>query len=158
MTVSVPDPPATTGASGTPARDPARDALVARWLRMAEQDLHAARLATRDPGFVARIPCYHAQQAAEKAVKAALTALGRRIAWAHDLDALALGLPPAWAVRQTNLPRGVLTQWATETRYPGSLPDPTVGDAGSAVATAQRVLDLIVGDLRANGLWPPPAP
>jgi HEPN domain-containing protein len=125
---------------------------------MAEEDLQAARLATRDPGFVARIPCYHAQQAAEKAIKGALPALGQRVAWIHDLDALALGLPPAWTVRQASLPLGALTQWATETRYPGNLPDPTVGDAQSAVATARRVLDLIDGDLRANGLWPSPAP
>jgi HEPN domain-containing protein len=125
---------------------------------MAEEDLQAATLATRDPGFVARIPCYLAEQAAEKAIKAGLTALGVPFRWIHDLDALALALPPTWAIHKANLPLAVLTQWATETRYPGSLPDPTVGDATASVATAQRVLDLISADLRADGLLPPPAP
>ena len=70
---------------------------------MAEEDLQAATLATRDPGFVARIPCYLAEQAAEKAIKAGLTALGVPFRWIHDLDALALALPPTWAIHQANL-------------------------------------------------------
>ena len=42
------------------------------WLRFAHHDLAAARLLLTDVDLPARMACFHAQQAAEKALKASL--------------------------------------------------------------------------------------
>jgi HEPN domain-containing protein len=45
---------------------------VERWLRYALVDLTGAERAIQLGGFGPSLPCYHAQQAAEKALKAGL--------------------------------------------------------------------------------------
>ncbi|HWB71115.1 MAG TPA: HEPN domain-containing protein [Egibacteraceae bacterium] len=64
-------------------RDPRREGL--RWLRQAEADLEAARLLRER---LAALACFHAQQAAEKALKAVLYAAGERVVLRHSLGAL----------------------------------------------------------------------
>lgn len=64
-------------------RDPLREA--ARWLHQAQTDLGAAHLLT--DGFPA-LACFHAQQAAEKALKAVLYAAGNRPVLGHAIAEL----------------------------------------------------------------------
>lgn len=49
--------------------------VAARWLAYADSDLAVARGADR-PGVLTETLCFHAQQAAEKAIKAVLVAGG----------------------------------------------------------------------------------
>lgn len=64
---------------------PDRFRVATYWLRAAEQDAQAAMdLAERMPN----IACFHAQQAAEKALKAALTAVAGDTARSHLSDTL----------------------------------------------------------------------
>lgn len=51
--------------------DPETRAFVASWFRFADEDLAAAHATS----VSSRIRCFHAQQAAEKALKGALTFL-----------------------------------------------------------------------------------
>ena len=64
-----------------------------KWLRFAEADLAAARSLLATPDLPARIACFHAHQATEKALKASLVASGTPFRKTHDL-AILVGLQP----------------------------------------------------------------
>ena len=75
------------------------------WLRFATEDLDVAqRLLTVDEA-PPRHACALAQQAAEKALKAALVLEGIDFPFRHDLDALRNLLPDTWSVRRTHTDR-----------------------------------------------------
>jgi len=59
-----------------------------RWLRYAREDLAAARALGERAGGAPRQSCRLAQQAAEKAIKAALVFLRIDFPRSHDLDLL----------------------------------------------------------------------
>jgi HEPN domain-containing protein len=91
--------------------------------------------------------CFHAQQAAEKAVKAVLVACGGSVPRTHDIAFLLDQLPTfvAQSPPITILP--VLTKYAVQNRYPGQdLPVSAVDRkkalrlAGHAVAWAEAVI------------------
>lgn len=87
------------------------------WLRQARVDLGVARLA---PEGMDREPfAFHAQQAAEKALKAVLLARGIHFPLVHDLDRL-LELLERGGVSTPDTVRraGVLSGYAVITRYP----------------------------------------
>ena len=80
-----------------------------RWLRFSEEDLSvASRLMTGIP-TAPRHACWLCQQAAEKALKAALVLEGIEFSFTHDLDALRNRLPENWSVRTTHADLAELT-------------------------------------------------
>lgn len=114
--------------------DPARTAR--RWLETARQDLAFARHAA-DAGFHAPA-CFHAHQAAEKAMKAVHYARGARAVYGHGirqlierLDEPDLGglLPGARELDLLYLP----------TRYPNGLDDGTPGEAFSSEQSSRAL-------------------
>lgn len=93
---------------------------VDRWMRYAREDLRAASLLAGNGG-VPRAACFHAQQAAEKAIKAIFVFLQTDFPYVHDLNRLRNSLPEGWPVKE-NLPDlSGLSLWAVESRYPGDL-------------------------------------
>ena len=119
-------------------------ALARRWLQYAEDDLRAA---TEARGIlVAWQCCFHAQQAAEKAIKGGLTLAGVAFPRRHDLVSLQALLPGDWPARHEMLPLEWLSRWAVEARYPAELPDATEDDADRAVRAATEVVRCIVRD------------
>ncbi|MDR7489356.1 MAG: HEPN domain-containing protein [Armatimonadota bacterium] len=66
--------------------------------------------------FVPRHVCWLAQQAAEKALKAALILEGVDFPFRHDLDALRNLLPEGWSVKDEHPDLTELTEWAVEAR------------------------------------------
>ncbi len=113
------------------------------WLRFAEADLAAARSLLATPDLPARIACFHAHQATEKALKASLIATGTPFRKTHDL-AILVGLQPE-AIRSLlgDVDLELLQPWAVDARYPGDLPDATTSEASSAVTTAAEILAVI---------------
>ena len=69
-----------------------RPEVVASWLAYAESDLAVAGGADR-PGVLTETLCFHAQQAAEKAIKAGLVAGGAEPPRTHDLEMLLAAVP-----------------------------------------------------------------
>ncbi|MHB0877401.1 MAG: HEPN domain-containing protein [Anaerolineae bacterium] len=122
-----------------------------RWLRYALDDLAGAQVALVTPGMVPRHACWLAQQAAEKAIKAALVLLQRQFPRTHDLDALRNRLPDEWAVRVRWRSLMELSQWSVEARYPGDLPDATERDADQAVCLAAMVVESLRQDMADRG-------
>ena len=120
------------------------DAL--RWLRYSGEDLDVARVLLTTSSAASRHVCWLSQQAAEKALKAALVLEGNEFPFTHDLDALRNRLPDGWKVRTTHADLAELTQWAVETRYPGDWPEATESDALRAEVEARAVHDSVAAE------------
>ena len=100
---------------------------------------------------VPRQACWLAQQAAEKAVKGALVFLHIDFPKSHDLDLLRRFVPEDWRLKTAPEDLAELSEWSVEARYPGDWAEATVADAQRAVALAQEVMQILVGDLRRCG-------
>ena len=87
-------------------------------MNRARSNLRRAR--ERTPGTYLEDPCFDAQQAAEKAVKALLVERGIDFPYVHDL-AEPTGILAADGLEIPRMVRRAarLTQCATSTRYPG---------------------------------------
>ena len=117
--------------------------LALGWIRKADSDLSDARrtIASEGPYDTA---CFHAQQAAEKYLKALLAFRERPIPRTHDLDELALScdqLDPS--LRLSELELGELTGHGVESRYDVEF-WPRRETAAETAAVAERVRSLIL--------------
>ncbi len=114
--------------------------LVEEWIEMAEGDYRTARRelrARRSPNFSAA--CFHAQQCAEKYLKARLIAAGARFPKTHDLEALANLLLPHEPRLVKLLPVAIsLTSVAVDVRYPGHPVDKVTAAAAVSDCNAIR--------------------
>lgn len=124
---------------------------VNRWLRYAREDLRTAELLV-ERGDVPRTACFHAQQAAEKAIKSVFVFLQTDFPYTHDLTRLKRLLPEEWPIKG-NLPDlSGLSSWAVEPRYPGErLPEATKEEAHTAVEQAKEVYEKTLEDLKSHG-------
>ena len=113
------------------------------WLRYATEDLAGAVRGLTHEGSPPRHVCSYAQQAAEKALKAALLLDGKRPPFIYDLDKLVKLLPDAWPVRRVGTDLAPLTQWAVKGLYPGDWREAMELDAEQAVAWAQEIHDAV---------------
>ena len=115
------------------------------WLAKAESDLLAARR-LRAAGGPFDAVCFHAQQACEKVLKAALAWAEKDIPRTHNLEelqascVLVLAEPAASALRSLDLSQ--LTPYAVETRYDAEFwPDHET--AAEACGLADQVMSLL---------------
>lgn len=111
------------------------------WMDYAESDLRLARLAASDESIRLEQICFHTQQAAEKAIKAALLKKGIDFPLTHDIEVLLEiaednGLPLSDSVQDA----GQLTPYAVEARYPGSWMDIAETDVNEAINTAEQTI------------------
>ena len=116
-----------------------------RWLRFSAEDLDVAQRLLADRSSAPRFVCLHSQQAAEKALKAALAIEEIDYPFTHDLNALRNMLPHSWSVRADHPDLTELSQWAVEARYPGEWAEATEADAIRAESQARTVRDSVVG-------------
>lgn len=125
-------------------RDVVKHEFVEGWIAKAEEDLGVARmLLVQGPRYLGPI-AFHAQQAAEKYVKAFLTHHQIEFPKTHELNEL-LDLMAQVDVELSDLlrPSDSLSKFAVETRY-SSGPEPeTIGEARHAIALAERVRDEV---------------
>ena len=117
------------------------------WLKQAHNDLALVELA-KDNGFMAQA-CYHASQAAEKALKGALLELGIEPPHTHVLNHLVQRLDKE-GMQVTNLnalPLRGLSRMAIQSRVPVDTTPPAdlfdLADAEQAIKTAEAVLDVV---------------
>ncbi len=86
-------------------------------------------------------PCFEAQQAAEKAIKAVLLHLGVRFPYIHDLaDLLDLIKTAEKRIPKTVRDADRLTKFAVVTRYPGVTEPVTRQELTRAVKIAEQVI------------------
>ena len=125
---------------------------VLRWLRFSDGDLNVALQLIREIPPAPRHACWLCQQAAEKALKAALVSEEIDFPLTHDLDALRNMLPEGWAVRDTHGDLSELTEWVVEARYPRDWSEPTYADAVRAESEARSVHDSVAAEFKRRGM------
>lgn len=119
------------------------------WVARAEED----RLCIKNNLPAAVVPwtvvCFHAQQAAEKYLKAFLVSRGIRVERTHDLEYL-LGEcqkhEPGLATLQDDCQ--ALSAYAVDSRYPDVLSSDVEKLARDAVAMCDRICDMVGRQLR----------
>ena len=136
---------------GAPARGMVRERprhpeSINHWLAKAEEDLAAVEVLLASPRAPWGPVTFHAQQAAEKYLKALLILSGKRPDRTHDLTevleacrAAGFGLPGLDDDCMT------LTSFAVEVRYPDDVklkPRPTPLEGHAAVAASRRIVDV----------------
>ena len=87
------------------------------WLRYANSDLELARI-EKPEGVLLENLCFHAQQAAEKTLKAVLIFLEIDFPRTHNIRTLLDLLPEGVDVPQEVEESAILTDYAVESRYP----------------------------------------
>jgi len=126
--------------------DQVREEFVRQWLLKAEEDVGAAKsLLTYGETFLSTV-CFHAQQAAEKYLKAFLTRHQVEFPKTHDIGELLdlidlIDRNLSDSLRDTM----VLTDYGVVIRYPSDLPSVTASDAQGAVRLADQVRKSILG-------------
>ena len=115
----------------------------------AASDLRLAQLGSGQEDVLPGQVCFHALQAAEKALKAVLVGRGIDFPLTHDLQQLLelcaearVGAPSAIAEVDR------LTPYAVETRYPGHSGEISPGEVEEALALAQATVAWARGALR----------
>lgn len=116
--------------------------LTREWIEKAEGDWSTARRELRvraSPNFDA--VCFHAQQCAEKYLKALLQEHAAPIPRTHNLEALARPLLPSLPALEALVPDlRTLGAYAVETRYPGRASDRAMAKDAVAHGTVIRTV------------------
>ena len=93
------------------------------------------------PGGCYEDLCFHAQQAAEKALKAIYVAHNWTFRYVHDLEELLTGLQKnGLRIPEAIQHAAILTSYAVETRYPGMTDPVTAEEYRQAVSLAEQVV------------------
>jgi HEPN domain-containing protein len=128
---------------------------VRQWLTYADEDLRVARHGFSMPETPPyRVIAFHAQQCAEKCLKAYLVFHGVDFPFTHSLRRL-LDLsasPAAWAEKLRDAEE--LSPYATTARYPGEDLAVSEPEARRAVEIAARVRQAVRGALQDEGFNP----
>lgn len=111
------------------------------WMRFASVDMAAARLLVEAEGL-SGVVAFHAQQCAEKALKAVLVADGREVPRIHDLLVLVRHLPVVPSLPDERALHR-LSSYAVESWYPDDIPDIGDDEARAAIETADAVLAAV---------------
>ncbi|MBC8333122.1 MAG: HEPN domain-containing protein [Anaerolineae bacterium] len=124
----------------------APDSVSLAWLRRARSDLQLGRVGLRAKGVLPEDACFHAQQCAEKALKALLLQRGIDFPRTHVIEVLLDLLK----VNGVDIPTGVdeafqLSEYAVQTRYPGEWEPVTKAEARRAIEQAALALAWVEG-------------
>jgi len=135
--------------------DPELIAETRGWIEKAQHDLRMTELALGDPHPLTDQAVFHAQQAAEKALKSFL-------AWHrqpfrkthHHLEELGEQCLAIDATLRTTVDRAVpLTEYAWHYRYPSVDADPPLAEAEEALSIARELLAAVLA-LLPGETWP----
>ena len=110
------------------------------WLRHARSDLALASAVGPVGDILAETLCFHAQQAAKKALKAVLVHVGIEFPRTHSLRLLVNLLPPAIRTNRVLESAVALTDYAVTTRYPGEIEPVDQAELEESIRLAQAVV------------------
>jgi len=119
-----------------------QDAVIKSWLDNARSDFELACVKkTRKIRY--EHLCFHAQQAAEKSIKALFLSLNIEVPRTHDLAYVIDHLPASIIVPPHLLLLPILTKYAVQFRYPGQEMSVTRKEYLKAVDLAQATLHWV---------------
>ncbi|HEY7496470.1 MAG TPA: HEPN domain-containing protein [Candidatus Tectomicrobia bacterium] len=118
--------------------------VVRQWVQKAENDLKNATYTLRmGEDCPTDTVCFHAQQCAEKYVKALLVLQGLDFPRTHDMSQLIALLPVQSRPTLTPEEQERLTDYATVTRYPGDYEPISLTETRQALRTARQIRSAI---------------
>jgi HEPN domain-containing protein len=134
---------------------PSHDILekVNKWMTYADEDLRLARLAlTLSSGCPYRLIAYHAQQCAEKYLKAFLVFHRVDFPFTHNIGKLLdlCGEQKTWTKKLKKVE--TLTVFAVTLRYPGKTETVTKQNAAQALRMAEKVRKTVRTALVTDGM------
>ena len=126
------------------------------WITFAKSDLKLAK-AGRVGGVLLSSLCFHAQQAAEKAIKAVLVLKRKEFPPTHNIKVLIDLLPGSVGFPEKLQQASLLAMYAVNTRYPGDLYHISQKDYAEALSLAGAVVRWAAAQIRKartkNGLF-----
>ncbi|MFB3789257.1 MAG: HEPN domain-containing protein [bacterium] len=131
--------------------DENKQTSVRRWLGKARNDLQTARAMLDVNPSVTDVICFHAQQCAEKCLKAYLTHIDRHVERTHNLKKLlkdCAAHDPEF--NQLMELAESLLDYAVITRYPDSWVEIPLAEAQTAAQNAARVMYFILAKIGIN--------
>ncbi len=130
------------------ALDPELVAEVRSWLVKSLRDLEAGAHQLTAPSPFTGDAVFHAQQAAEKALKAFLSWHGVAFRKTHSLEELGAACERIDPELEPFISRAVpLTQYAWKFRYPGEPEEPPIEHAQEALIIARELFDAVLARL-----------
>jgi len=128
--------------------DEVKREIVRQWVAKAEQDIKASEaLLEAEPPFLYP-SCFHAQQAAEKYLKAFLTWHQIEFPKTHAIEQLLDLAKQADAETAASLKdAAVLSPYGVDIRNPGEQPEPNLEETQQAVELARKVRNSIMNAL-----------
>ncbi|EMF80642.1 HEPN domain protein [Leptospira weilii serovar Topaz str. LT2116] len=107
------------------------------WLAHAKSDLLLSKLGVQE-GILLNALCYHAQQAAEKSLKAILIYHKTNFEFTHNIKNLISSLPKEIEKPKFFEELPILTDYVVSTRYPGYYEEIPLNEYGKAVHLAEQ--------------------
>ncbi len=125
--------------------------LPAEWINHAKSDLRLAQIASKDELVRKEQVCFHAQQAAEKAIKAVMLSRNIDFPLIHDIDELLEIAENGGIVIPENVrDAGLLTPYAVESRYPGYWFEIKEDDVQEALQSAEHTIEWAEKELKSG--------
>jgi len=122
--------------------------LVRQWLGKADQDIKASEALLAAQPHILQAACFHAQQAAEKYLKALLTWQQIEFPKTHAIEQLLDLVGQAnGEVASSLTDASVLTPYGVDFRYPGDQPEPSPEETQEALALARKVRETVLSVL-----------
>jgi len=124
------------------------DDYVEKWLAKAHNDIRVAEneLSFETAEIVTEAVCFHAQQAAEKYLKAFLISKNIEFGKTHNLEFL-VELCIKEDVDFKSLDVGNLSFYAVEVRYPDNFYIPSIEEAESCIDVAKNIMTVVLKKL-----------
>ena len=131
--------------------DPVRAADTKAWLQKALLDLRTGTYELGGEPALRADVVFHAQQAAEKAMKAYLAWHDRPFRKTHSLEEIGAACAEIDPSLRTLLEHAVpLSEYAWRFRYPGEPEEPPREEAEGALATAREIYEALLARLPAE--------
>ncbi len=128
----------------TPHKDKLIRRLAEEWIRKVGEDIRAAEALLEKEYRLLYPSCFHAQQLAEKFMKALLTLRQVEFSKTYSIRELLELIHTFDENTAVKLQSAVsLTPYGVEARYPGDAPEPTLAETKKALALARLVEDAV---------------
>lgn len=125
-----------------------KDEYVVQWMKKGDNDLLNAETVIRIDNPPTDTICFHAQQCAEKYLKAYLLSKGEEIIKTHNLRFLIekclIYSGDFETLRKEAI---ILTAYSVETRYPGDLIEYSIKEAKEAIEMAKKIKQFITNKM-----------
>lgn len=128
------------------------DEYVEKWLIKARNDIKVAEneLSFNKNEIITEAVCFHAQQAAEKFLKAYLITKNIDFGKTHNLEYL-IELCSKEDADFKTLDTGNLSFYAVEARYPDNFYIPSTEEAEGCMILAKKIMEAVLEKLECNG-------